>query len=1342
MYKRILVSLLIINAVFSVFPNNYLSTRLTTLNGLSQNDVHCIFQDSRKFIWISTNDGLCRYDGYEFKVYRKGYPGLESSVIESIIEDKQNNIWISSADKGIFKYDRVYDRFISLSKLSKVDITNLPTNIRKIYIDKRNSLWAFTYGDSDLFRIEFDDSFSKAGRISSYKLNKAGDKVTFVTDIKTDSSGRLFVTTTNGLQNFDYKKNEFQPIDNLGCNAIALLPDNKMVISYFNRLMLFDPENFSTTKLKGGISINSLLCSDEKIWITNQFGIYVAKYDKLTNAIGEFEVVDRFVDLNAKTIIVDDNGSIWVGFLTTGIRQYRTNSKPFIHYGKSEKIGNNFISSLFFDHKNRFWIGTLGSGLYLIPTKNGNFEMTNLRSDDYFKNKTVYAIAQSTINNDIFVGLAQEPFLVRINAESGSKSLMNFRLGDVRCLLADSVYLWIGSYFRGLYRCNLVSGALTKIDVKKILGTETIRDIQKDRNGNLWVGTDKGLCVIPARLINVSKIVPIPVRYVQDNETKILNSYTIPIYEGYNGNIWVGTLGDGLKVLSNIRRDFVCDIKTYSMDNGLSNNSIKSIIEDENDNIWISTNKGLNKIYPETGKIQVFDTDDGLQDFEFSELSACTGTNKMIYFGGVNGLNGFFSNQIKNDTIRPELTLTDFQLLNKSVLVGEKYDGRVILEKNITETRTIRLAHNQNNFSLVFAGLHYVSPKKNQYRYILDGYESNWTRTDASNRVAKYTNISPGKYVFRLVGSNCDDVWSTDEYRVEIVIDYPWWQTWYMYLLYLALIIILLIYMYRFAEKRQKEKTELVIANREKALTKELMNMRVNFFTNISHEFRTPLTLILSPLQSFLNDKDVPEPVKKHEALSTIQHNANVLLMLINQILTFSKNQQGKLQTNFRYENISVFLKEIFSQFNYLAINKNISLEYKTNNENLFIWYDSTIVEQIIDNLMSNAIKYTSKNGKIILELNEGEEFIAISVVDNGIGLPLEYQNQIFERFLKINTNITESVESTGIGLSLTKDLVEIIGGKITFESEENKGTTFTVILPKELTVKENLHSIQVAGGKAFDYKNADLIITESEIIPENNSPLKDTLLIVDDNVEVLILLRKLFGHDYDILTAENGKIAFDLIVEKMPDIVITDVMMPVMDGLELCSQIKNDKRTSHIPVILLTAKTTIENQTEGYMVRADGYCPKPFDNNLLIGLTHSILQNRKIVANRYRKNTDLQPTSLSMSSGDELFLKRLIEVIEENIQDSDLSIDTLCNKVGMQPNVLNKKLKALTNTTSTLFIRNIRLKRAAQLLSLKRYTVMEVTYEVGFNDLKHFRECFKNEFGVTPSEYKRKFEN
>ena len=1334
--KLKLILFLIFIATFNSKASEYFTNPLSTRNGLSQNDVHTIFQDSRKFIWICTNDGLNRYDGYDFKIYNKGYKGLESSLIETIAEDKNNNLWIGTADKGLFYYNRLSDTFINIASLSNLPSQNFPNNTPRIFIDDQNSTIWFYNTNSEFYKISLDKNFKKVTRITQFKAGTDGLRSTSIFSMIKDFTGRLWIGTSNGLHYYNYKTATFKSISTIPNQvySLSIIDKSKIAINTEKKILIFDTENFSNKKSFDISTDSRLLYANNQLWLASSTGIYIAEYNRLTNNFSGVSKIEEYNNWICNSLIMDANGVVWVGFGTAGIRQYKLNKKPFLHFGNESPIGNNFISSIIQDRFGGLWVGTFGTGVFRFPQTPTKAQEKDFVKADFIKQNTIYTLAQSKISDNIYIGSeGANNNLYEYNINTKKLEPINITKASVRIIFTDSCFLWIGTYNDGLFRYNLTTKEILHINKGKDFPSNIVRNIIKDSKGNIWLGTSDGICVIPSankysKNLNVKLI-----HYNNGYENKVINEYVISICQSKDGNIWLGTLGDGIKVITNLNSDFKCELKTYTIDNGLSNNTIKNIIEDNNGNIWISTNKGLNKIDQKNGTVQLYDISDGLQDYEFNELSGTKCKNGAILFGGVNGLNLFYPNQMQIDTLPPTLVITDFLLAGQSVKVNEKYDNKIVLSSDVSEVKKIELSYNQNNFSFVFAGIHYLAPRKNQYRYKLNGFDIAWTKDASNNRIAKYTNIPPGEYQFLLEGSNNNGIWTKEPLVVQVIIHPPFWVTWYAYLIYVIILLAATIQFRNFLIKRQRQRNEVYIANLEKVRTKELMDMKVNFFTNISHEFRTPLTLILSPLQTFMSDLNIPESVRNNSAIKTIEHNANILLKLINHLLNITKHDQQKLEVQLKNKNFTEFIRQVIQQFDFLAQSQNISLKFKSNSTDVFTWFDPFLMEQILYNLISNAFKYTPTGGEINLLMVDSAENVILSISDTGIGISKEAQNHVFERFFSINSSEKSNTGSSGIGLALTKNLVELHHGTINFESELGKGTTFTLNLPKNFGNGNNVQTID----KPNIITENILTVSDDNDSDLENEDLNKTLLVVDDNPQIITLLTGLFSSQYKVLSAENGQVALDIIYEFLPDIIISDVMMPVMDGLRLCKTIKNDIKISHIPIILLSAKASIDNQTEGYNYNADGYCPKPFDNNLLVALVNATYHNKQRLAQRFRGEIDISPTVITTTNSDEKFLRKLIKIIEDRIDDSTLTVEDLYSEVGMSANNLNKKLKALTNTTTKLFIRNIRLKRAAQLLKLQRFSVTDVAYEVGFSDLKHFRECFKKEFGVAPSDYK-----
>ena len=760
---------------------------------------------------------------------------------------------------------------------------------------------------------------------------------------------------------------------------------------------------------------------------------------------------------------------------------------------------------------------------------------------------------------------------------------------------------------------------------------------------------------------------------------------------------------------------------------GLSNNCIKAISEDNNSFIWVATNKGLNRIDPQTLSVKIYQLNDGLANNEFSERAYIEKRNGTLYFGGINGITSFTPAVFTEDTILPKLSFVNLSINNKTLKVGEEVNRQILLERSILNTDKLTLSSRNNNFSFDFVALHFTSTDKIIYKYKLEGFDKEWITSEQGNRSAKYTNIPPGNYLFSVKASCNGETWS-EPLKMEIQVLQPLLLRWYFILLYILISIFIVYMIIRNFKIREKRKNELFLAQKEKQQIRELSEMKMNFFMNLSHEFRTPLTLIISPLQKLLSTPDISKD-ELHRHLMNIQHNSS-----INQILKLSKQDKGKLDIELREGDIVEFCRNCFSQFLQIAHDKQIQFAFNTNASYILLLFDAYKMEEILYNLLSNAIKHTPDGGSITLDVMEQEKGVSIHITDSGTGMTEEVKKHIFERFY--------SESGVGIGLSLTKSLVELHKGTILFKSTEGEGTVFQVFIPfqnKNTLIEPLSETTTFSQEDSVPFTASEYIHPEIEDRDRDMSD-KPALLIVDDNKGIVQILDELFCPYYKILTAFNGKEAFDLCLSQIPSLVISDIYMPEMNGIELCSAIKSTKETSHIPVILLTAKTSKEIQQEGLSVYADAYCSKPFDNDILISTVHSILTNRQMLAQKFSNNlmSEEDPTTVFPEKTDRDFIQKIIKVVEDNIANEELSVSLLCRTIGMSQLTLNKKIKQLTNQTTNAFIRSIRLKVASQMILSQKYSISEVTYAVGFSDLRYFRECFKKEFGVLPSDYKK----
>ena len=760
--------------------------------------------------------------------------------------------------------------------------------------------------------------------------------------------------------------------------------------------------------------------------------------------------------------------------------------------------------------------------------------------------------------------------------------------------------------------------------------------------------------------------------------------------------------------------------------------------------MWLSTNNGLSKFDPETGVFRNYDEKDGLATSAFIQRVTVKDAQGFMFFGGIGGLTRFHPDSLKDNPNIPPVVLTDFQLFHKSVPIDPALsENRKIgfyLSKNISRLDGIELSYRENVFSLEFAALDYRNPMKNQYAYKLEGFNEDWIYTDASSRTATYTNLDPGKYVFHVKGSNNDGLWNEAGTSLQITITPPWWETKPAYLGYFLLIVTTLILLYRIRLSRVRLQYQAEMDHLEAERYHEMDELKSRFFANISHEFRTPLTLILGPIDKILSRIKEREWVPD---LQLVQKQAHRLLQLVSQLLDLSRLEARRLKLQASQRNIIPLLKGTVLSFASLADRKKITLTFNSDREIIQVYCEKDIIVKIINNLLSNAFKFTATGGKIKVDVRTGsdhniddEGILVITISDTGIGIAPERIDNIFNRFYQVDSSETREHEGAGIGLSLTKELVELHKGNISVESLEGKGTTFTVSLPLG---KSYLEPGEIIDERAGESLGSGSLLTEPEFVSVQQSSTSKKgmpiVLIVEDNTDVRSYIRG-YLEDYRCFEAADGKEGLRLALKKIPDLIISDIMMPKMDGVELCQRIKTDVQTSHIPVILLTAKADIESKLEGLETGADDYLTKPFETKELQARVKNLIDQRRFLRERFRRELILEPEDMPVSSIDERFLKQALDLVYEHLDDPDFNVELFSQKIFMSRRHLNRKLKALTDQTTTGFIRSVRLKRAAQLLGQQSATVSEIAFQVGFQDLSYFTQCFHKEFSKTPTVY------
>ena len=1058
-----------------------------------------------------------------------------------------------------------------------------------------------------------------------------------------------------------------------------------------------------------------------------------------------------------RSIQKDRSGNLWIG-MHHGINKLNLDAKAFHHLKLNSPENINSVACLVESKtKNGVWVGSRGGGLNFFQFgPKGKF---GSEPQHY-----AFALSEwdefSTFILDIILDDQQNLWIATDGAgifrvaekkipdtSSTISDFEHFYIGNklrenyiTSLLKSSSGDIWIGYWDKGFDRFDPKTGVFHSYLFSKDLAINfenfpIVHLVETIENNEpyLWAGT-RGGGVFKLKLEEATDQLVLVQQFQNNTSTigELSNNNTNAFLLDSKKRLWIGT-DNGLNLLDRKTNKF----KVFHEKHGLRNAIIQSILEDEVGNIWLSTQKGISLLdySKERLKVKNFDSYDGLQDGFFNDDASLVSPSGHLVFGGVNGLSFFFPSKIQYDTTTPKIVITDLKLLNQSIPIGELEDGRTVLSKSISETESLMLSHRDNILALEFKGLHFDEPKKIQYAYKLEGFNSDWIYTDASQRIATYTNLPYRNFVFKVKAANRDGVWSKP-IELKLNIKPPFRQSGWAYMLY-AMALGGLIYLgIRFTKLRAEDKHKLQLERLEKDKLQEVNQLKLQFFTNLSHELRTPLTLIISPLVQLLQE---PNDSKNHQLFTRMYYNANRLLIMINQLLDIRKNEAGLMNLRVTEGDIVGFGREITLSFNNLAEQRGIDLKFSSRNKQIITWFDYEQMEKVLFNLLSNAFKFTKDGGRIEVCI-EQKHGVEILVTDTGVGIPFAQLENIFERFYQVENKAEWSRKSgTGIGLSLAKMIVEKHHGDISVVSKEGFGTTFRIYIPMGNT---HFSEKEIVDEAYYDNSIEREIIqtsnTKTEETFQNDKAQKSTLLIVEDNQDIRSYLRENLGSTYHISEASDGQEGLEKALAEPPALIIADIAMPRMNGIELCAKIKSTLETSHIPVILLTARTSMVFKVDGLETGADDYITKPFNMHLLAVRINNLIESRKRLHERFSKSFDFSPSEITINSLDEELLAQVKTVIEKHIDDSSFSVAKLAKILHMTRLQLYRKLTALTGQSPTQIIRKFRLKRAAQLLESGNYNVSDVTYMVGYNDLKSFRQQFKKEFGVSPSGYTR----
>ncbi len=1277
-------------------------------DGLSQSDVICMHQDIDGQMWISTNAGLNIYDGLEFeqmdvdRSYRVHAPNYRH-----LCEDIHGNMWICVTDNIV-----IYNKERNESYLLRDIFTEKRLSYPRVAFEHNGDAVVHTGREIHLFD----------GSQSHYSYKKSIEMEGVVDCVMALSSGRTLVATSRGAAMLEdgevtmISERRFLRFCRVNRVVYALAEDG---------LYIFRDGEF---EWYNSMRLTNLVATDRLCWVaTGANRLSVVEIDS-NGFILDSEPQVVIDGLKILSMTTDRNRQVWVG-TNDGLKIINTRSMLFGSVNYDRDIFSNNVRSIHEDSDNNLWVGSHRGNAGLIFVTKGNYEEAvsvplPARVDDVHSicsiGRNVY-VASDQMFEVRWNGSYKEPkFKSRLIENPGVKNNIMVCRPDPS---GDS--LWIGYFNEGIYRYHIATGRFEKIELKmpkELEGNIYIRNIVFDSSDNMWVGTNLGLYIVIAEEVRSGRFGVRQYRYERGNGGSIGYDYILPIIFDKGDNAWVGTLGGGL-YRTELGEDGLPTI--FVKMTGLLNPFVKSLVCDKSGDIWISTNRGISKYDVEDEILSNYGNRKGTVGGEFGDLASELRRSGRVVFGSRDGLNIIEPTTMMVDNKYPQIYIKGLHIHNELVEVGEQIGGRVLLEREINSYSHITLHSDENHFTIDFIGLHYVNPELNRHRYRLDGFDSDWIEDGVGTREAKYNNMQPGEYTFMVQAANCDGEWG-GERQLRITILEPWWNSIYARSAFVALLCILLYALYNYYKVRLQHRNAIALAKVEKQQMNDMSMMQTNFFTNISHEFRTPLSLIIAPVSSLLRSEDLVEGDRKRVRL--IDSNAAILLRLINQLLDFSRFNQGRLVVKPDVRDMVPFLRHLLDQFSEYAEMSRVDISLLSECEELICRIDYTMLEHILYNLLSNSMKSSDEGGFVRLELMRDGQNICIKVVDNGCGIPPELQEHLFERFVKGRKG------GTGIGLNFTKSLVELNGGDISYQTSD-EGTTFSVSfagvvteLNFELTEVNDEPSLESAEG-VVDVDCDGEEQEEGDSIP--------SMLIVEDNLSLLDYLKDHFSQSYRVITAVNGEAGLNRATTQLPDLVISDVVMPRMCGDEMCRRIKESHTTSHIPVVLLTAKSSPADQAEGYRCGADVYCPKPFDIQVLDVMVRSLIESRAKLQERF-KYMDVEVSDLVANNSDEVMINRAIRFIKDNISDCDLTTGQVAEHIKLSQYLLNKKLKALVGVSGNTLIRNIRLKYAADLLLKSDMNISEIIYASGFNSLKYFRSCFAEMYNMTPSDYRR----
>ncbi|MEP0366314.1 MAG: two-component regulator propeller domain-containing protein [Cyclobacteriaceae bacterium] len=1324
-------------------------------SGLSNSAVNAIYMDHRDYVWFGSWDGLNRYDGNEIESYKpvtEDSLSISNNIVRQILEDKNRNLWVVTHN-GINRYDRGLNQFLRYFNNLK-DIPFLENNLKATLSEDSSlyiSLVGWGVGKYNSDKKEFEPvNLPQASK----NIHNVGvhDGVVYAIDDR----GSLFTTARDkGPTKLSWSPNihfqRFVTINNRFFYFYQIKPDQLEIKELKDGIIIntyTSPTNQAiiTGLGKGGDGQSAYLGTNDgqllKLTITNLQATVKSLSDNITS------IYDR--KLKIFSIYESAQGILWIGTDGDGVYKYLTKERAFmpIAQGSAEgKLSHSIVRSIYLSD-NSVYAGTRSGGLNIITNSITQvLDKTNGLSDN-----TVLSIAPDKAGN-IWLGLDNEG-IDMIEAETGrvlhfpqdfTNAPSDLYFGSVYKIFIDAYgHLWLGTSGYGVVYMDIIKNGAGKYELKEHYSitpemefgnisfkSNIVYAITAEEPNILWFGTRNG------GLYRFNSLTRQFTHFLEENDAEnpaLNNNDILSLHMSLPNELWVGTSGGLNKVnLSDY------SVKQYSQSEGLANNTIHAILEDNMKRLWLSSNNGLFAFTPSTNTFKNFNWTDGLLNFEYTDGAYYMDEeNNLLYFGGTNGIDIVNPNKIDTSSTFPRLAITDFFINNVPIAPS---DSAGILQTNIDFQESLNLEYDQNFLTFRFTTLDYWHKQRCTYRYQLAGFDDSWNEIGKQSNI-NLTNIPPGNYTLHLNNSNENGDWNPEIRELAITINPPFWATKSAYIIYTIMAILMQLGLIQISRNRAKRKKALEIENLKKEQADTIQKYKLEFFTDIAHEFRTPLTLILGPAVKLLEKtKSSPE---LNSAAHSIYRNSLRLQKLIQELIQFRKVEMGKEQLRIRPINVIAFTEELLLSFRQYALDKEIKLTYEAPDA-LDAQMDSDILEKILINLISNALKYTDHGGKVEVKIWEEDNRVNFSIKDNGMGIPENELNRIFERFNSIHHEKDEpAANSAGIGLSLTKKLINLHHGKINVTSKTHEGTLFTFWLPGDLPTQEQEHQDTVDNAmlvKLNDHVQAEFYHKnnlDKELINISLERFDSNLLIVDDNEQILNLLKDLLSPMYNVTSCTRAKEAQVILENKKIDLVISDVIMPEMSGYELCDAIKSKIETSHIPVILLTAKGELEERIEGLKSGADAYIPKPFHPDHLKVRVEKLIGTRKLLKQKFEAFNEQNEefSTFGIGEKDDAFFKQIDKYIKEEMGNPQLDAQHLANHLGMSKTSLYKKVRALTGHTPHALFNQYRLKRAAYLLTHSDLNVSEIIYKTGFNSRSYFYKSFQELFHCSPSSY------